>query len=547
MKLHSKKTYKSIEELIEAVSEEINKILRTNIYEISLSDKELNLLQEKKSELRIALRNCGIGDDSAKAFLKDIIKDILVEKMIITETNINEYIPFDSIEKLTSRDKFEILLYSYIKEHKKLAMENIIKDILKENSLEEDRGVYRSITSYTEKNRAEVTNVIAAKDIDNLYEKSSISLEYKDKLNILVQRIYAGYKGLGVVDDIRDQRIEGVSGGVSGGAGSYNSIWIFYKGKTIHLDFLSFESEKELERISLNIYRYGNPGQLSKAKGYIVNEMKDHSRVVVVRPPFAESFAFFVRKFDTIEQKNISELIKDKGCAIPIDIIKWLILGCRVCGITGSQGSGKTTLLMSLIGFIHPSYNLRIQELSFELNLRQVYPDRNILSFRETDYVSGQEGLDIQKKTDGSVNILGEVASGSVAAWMVQMSQTGSLFTLFTHHAKTTDNLIKYMRNSLLTCNIFQNERVALEQVTEAINFDIHLEKDINGHRYIERITEIIPTDNQMGYELRDIVKYVNGEYILNENLSLKSIIEMSRYFSDEMKEEFFEKYSIQI
>ena len=35
MKLHSKKTYKSIEELIEAVSEEINKILRTNIYEIS--------------------------------------------------------------------------------------------------------------------------------------------------------------------------------------------------------------------------------------------------------------------------------------------------------------------------------------------------------------------------------------------------------------------------------------------------------------------------------------------------------------------------------
>ena len=400
MKLHSKKTYKSIEELIEAVSEEINKILRTNIYEISLSDKELNLLQEKKSELRIALRNCGIGDDSAKAFLKDIIKDILVEKMIITETNINEYIPFDIIEKLTSRDKFEILLYSYIKEHKKLAMENIIKDILKENSLEEDRGVYRSITSYTEKNRAEVTNVIAAKDIDNLYEKSSISLEYKDKLDILVQRIYAGYKGLGVVDDIRDQRIEGVSGGVSGEAGSYNSIWIFYKGKTIHLDFLSFESEKELERISLNIYRYGNPGQLSKAKGYIVNEMKDHSRVVVVRPPFAESFAFFVRKFDTIEQKNISELIKDKGCAIPIDIIKWLILGCRVCGITGSQGSGKTTLLMSLIGFIHPSYNLRIQELSFELNLRQVYPDRNILSFRETDYVSGQEGLDGANVTD---------------------------------------------------------------------------------------------------------------------------------------------------
>lgn len=547
MKFHSKSTYSNIEELIEAVSEEINKILRTNIYEISLNEKELTQLKEKKSELRIALRNCGIGDDNAKSFLKDVIKDILVEKMIITKENINEYISFDNVSKMTARDKFEIILYVYAKEYKKLALENIISEIFNQNSLEDDKGVYRSISSYTKKSRDEDTNVISDDDIDNLYEKTYTPLDYEDKLNILVQRIYAGYKGLGVVDDIRDQKIEGVSGGVSGSSGSYNSIWIFFKGKTIHLNFLSFENEKELERISLNIYRYGNPGQLSKAKGYIVNEMKDHSRVVVVRPPFAESFAFFVRKFDTIEQKNISELIKDKGCAIPIDIIRWLILGCRVCGITGAQGSGKTTLLMSMIGFIHPSYNLRIQELSFELNLREVYPDRNILSFRETDYVSGQEGLDIQKKTDGSVNILGEVASGPVAAWMVQMSQTGSLFTLFTHHAKTTDNLIKYMRNSLLTCNIFQNEKVALEQVTEAINFDIHLEKDINGHRYIERITEIIPVDNEVGYELRDIVKYVNGEYILNDNLSIKSVVEMSRYFTDDMKEEFFEKYCIQI
>lgn len=547
MRFHNRVRYKNTEELIEGISEEINKILRANIYEISLNEKELVQLKEKKSELRTALRNCGIGDDAAKAFIKDIIKDLLVEKDMITEGNINEYIHYDDENKMTARDKFEIILYVYIKRYKKTAMEKIFNDIFKVNSIEEERGIYRSFAAYTDKINDKNVNVISKEHIEKLYKDTYIVLAFEDKLNILVQRIYAGYKGLGVIDDIRDQKIEGVSGGVSGSSGNYNSVWLFFKGRTFHLDFLSFENEKELERVSLNIYRYGNPGQLSKAKGYIVNEMKDHSRVVVVRPPFAESFAFFVRKFDTIEQKNISELIKGKGCAIPIDIIRWLILGCRVCGITGSQGSGKTTLLMSIIGFIHPAYNLRIQELSFELNLREVYPERNILSFRETDYVSGQEGLDIQKKTDGTVNILGEVASAPVAAWMVQMSQTGSLFTLFTHHAKTTDNLIKYMRNALLTSNIFQDERVALEQVTEAVNFDIHLEKDINGERYIERITEIIPTDDAAGYELRDIVKYINGEYVLNSNISIKSVIEMSKFFNDEMKEEFFEKYRIQV
>ena len=54
--------------------------------------------------------------------------------------------------------------------------------------------------------------------------------------------------------------------------------------------------------------------------------------------------------------------------------MKWLIQGERVIAVTGEQGSGKTTLLMSLIGYINPAYNLRIQEMSFELHLRKIYP-----------------------------------------------------------------------------------------------------------------------------------------------------------------------------
>ena len=37
-----------------------------------------------------------------------------------------------------------------------------------------------------------------------------------EKTDIIVQRIYQHYKGFSVVDEIRDQRIDGVSGGVSG-------------------------------------------------------------------------------------------------------------------------------------------------------------------------------------------------------------------------------------------------------------------------------------------------------------------------------------------
>ena len=65
MKFYKRKECKTIAELIEAVSEEINGILRANIYEISLKEEALKELKERKGELRSALRNCGIGDDSA--------------------------------------------------------------------------------------------------------------------------------------------------------------------------------------------------------------------------------------------------------------------------------------------------------------------------------------------------------------------------------------------------------------------------------------------------------------------------------------------------
>ena len=520
----------ALKELLLKLSEEINDILRANLYEIGLDEDEVSRLKNKKRDLREALQRCGIGDVNAKEYVKGTIRSILASKLLVNVMDYEKLISFSSAYKLSAREKFDILLFLYKKEYENLAMEKII----------EDTDVLRKMCTIGNEN-IEVLD----EDIDKLYDEKARSLSNSEKLDIITQRLYAHFRGLGVIDELRDMKIEGVSGGVSGGRDEYNSVWILFKGINIHLSFLSFDSEEELERVCMNIYRFGSPGQLSMSKGYIVNEMMDNSRVVVVRPPFAESFAFFVRKFDTVEMKKLEYLITDEGFEVVCDILKFIIKGCQVTGVTGAQGSGKTTLLMSLIDFIPKGYTLRIQEMAFELHLRDIYKDRNILTFRETDYISGQEGLDIQKKTDGSVNILGEVATSPVASWLIQMSQTGSLFTIFTHHAKTTDSLIKYMRNSLLSNNVFTNERVALEQVVEAIRFDVHLEKDIYGHRYVERISEIVTQREEPGYRINNIVEFRNGKYVKCGNFSNASIHDIRKHLNDAEKEEFDEKYNL--
>lgn len=566
----------SINVLVDNVKDTFNNILKTNLYEMNLSKEEFTKRMQNKSQLRISLKSCTYGDVNAKNYIKDFIRDILLKNFKIDDNNINKILNFDNPKELCSQDKFEILMYVYKKTHGYRGLERIIV----ENNLDAPKINEDGQPVYT----------ISAEEIQSIYNKEVKKLKrFEDKLDIVVQRIFQLYKGYGVVDEIRDMKIDGVSGGVSGIPStffqeaeaeiltalpaSYDSVWIFFKGKTIHLSFLSFGSEQELKRVCKNIYRYNNPGQLSESNGYKVNEMKDGSRVVVARPPFSESWVFFVRKFDSVDKAVPEDLIADENKELPINFIKWLITGCRITAITGSQGTGKTTLLMSIIRFINPTYTLRIQEMAFELHARKLYPTRNIVTFRETTTVSGQEGLDLQKKTDGTVNVLGEVATAPVASWMIQMAQVASLFTMFTHHAKTTNNLVLALRNALLQTGVFNNEKVAEKQVADVVNFDIHLSKDISGHRYIERITEIVPLSADIEYpadyksaknhedkmdkfmdtmaeyfvrvtdrkvfETRDIIIWQDGEYKVKEQLSESCYGEMLRHMTDKEKSEF--------
>jgi pilus assembly protein CpaF len=119
-----------------------------------------------------------------------------------------------------------------------------------------------------------------------------------------------------------------------------DSIWIFFQGKSIRLEFLSFGTESELKRVCQNIYKYNNPGQLSDTNGYKINEMKDGSRVVVVRPSMCETWAFFVRKFD-VQKATLEQIVRFEGKEETIELLRFLVKGARIIALTGEQGCRK--------------------------------------------------------------------------------------------------------------------------------------------------------------------------------------------------------------
>ena len=561
------KTY-TLDEMRDYIKKRLDEITKVNLYDIGLSEEELKRRKNKKYALKKALKGCTYGDVNDKRY----VKELLSKEYGVNEANISSAIPFDMPSLLTPQDKFDILIYVYKKEFGYEALTQLIKR-------------YNLATLKYLQGETKPSYVITSDEIEQIYERENIVLSFSDKLGVVVQRIYQHYKGYSSIDEIRDMNIDGVSGGVSGLPESFlsqvaqtdgdyldqvaehkvpracDSIWIFFQGKSIRLAFLSFGTESELKRVCQNIYKYNNPGQLSDTNGYKINEMKDGSRVVVVRPSMSETWAFFVRKFDvkraTVEQWTGEMPGSDKV----IDLLKFLVKGARITSITGEQGCGKTTLLMGMIENIYETMNLRITETAFELHLRKVYPTRNILSMRETDTISGQECLDVQKKTDGSANIIGEVATDPVASWMIQSAQVASKFTLFTHHAKTFPDLVTALRNSMLRAGVFKNEKTAEEQVVQVLNFDIHLQKDFRGRRYIERVTECIPivdkktydydynsektmngkvqkffenattyfskVTEQNLYRYQNVLEYVDGEYQITNKITDKNLAEM--------------------
>ena len=333
------------------IKKRLDEITKVNLYDIGLSEEELKRRKNKKYELKKALKGCTYGDVNDKKYVKELIYDLLSQEYGVDETNISKAIPFDVPSLLTAQDKFDILIYVFKKEFGYEALSELIKkynlDVLK----------------YVE-GEAKPSYVITEQEINDIYEKENITLSFSDKLSVVVQRIYQHYKGYSSIDEIRDMNIDGVSGGVSGLPESFlsqvaqtdgdylsqiaehkvpracDSIWIMFRGKSIRLAFLSFGTEAELKRVCQNIYKYNNPGQLSDTNGYKINEMKDGSRVVVVRPSMSETWAFFVRKFD-VKRAALEQIVHGPGKEEAIDLLKYLVKGARIISLTGEQGCRK--------------------------------------------------------------------------------------------------------------------------------------------------------------------------------------------------------------
>lgn len=555
-----KYTYKNV---LEYVENNITNMNQSTIDDLGRTQEEIASARNRKLLFKKQLNLCGLGDLSSKNFIKSWMKDLITQKFGVNQENINYIMNYDFPDNYT---KYCIILNHY----KKLYKYDGLKKLIKNNNLDKLKMIDNDLMY-----------AITNDDIDTIYERESyggFSLSFEDKLEILVQRIYEQTNGLSVIDELRDMHVDEINIGTSGvpvsfiskvsdmsvRAGiqlkfpfSYESVWIVFEGKNMLMKYLTFGSQRQLERVCRKLYRFNNTKQFTQGDGYIFNNMADFSRVSVYRPPFAESWAAFIRRFDV--DGDLYTLINGVNSDKVIKLIRYMIKAKETICFSGQQGAGKTTMLIAAIKELYADNTVRLWETYFETFLRFRLPNRNILTLRETSEISGEKALDSGKKTSGQVTVISEAADDESKTYIVKSALAASECVYWTDHSETADDVVQNHRNACLNTGAFRDELKAEEQVLSILKWDIHLVKEQDGFRHIDRITEFIRTDQEefikdagqdayydnsrMYYEKRTNVKkyksvniveydYINKRYMFPNKISddaLKRIIRKLR------------------
>ena len=116
------------QELVERVSEHVNRILRRNLYELKLDERQTFRLLRQKEELRRYLKEAGTGNLQVKEYLISFIQEFLLNGMKMDEEMIKHTFFFSEKGSRQAAVRFDILLFLYKEQYGSGAMEKLIEE-----------------------------------------------------------------------------------------------------------------------------------------------------------------------------------------------------------------------------------------------------------------------------------------------------------------------------------------------------------------------------------------------------------------------------------
>ena len=489
----------SFEKLVKIVLKDCTEIIKLD-RGLVYKDVEYEASRRNKERVAEALKKCVYGEENAKKVVMSTMRDIIAKHLPDLE-HCNNIIDFTNLAVLTPEQKFEIIIY----ELRKVDGKDVIKYLNSIYRFSDPREI-----DTCERPRREIDYQL----IDKIFEEQVPynELNYEQALDILSIFVYQVSKGFGKIETLRELNIDGLELGTIG-AIRYKmlnknpnyvierSCSIQLEAQWIHLSFIDFGSVDEIKRLVINISNVEGSEALTVKKPLKVVDSYNGSRITCIRPDVGATWGLFMRSFSAGIVRVPQWLDKPEvhNWELVDRLLYFLAQAEQNVAFTGQQNTGKTTLMKGYIDYFR-YVNIRVLEMSFELNLNEIYPDRNVFCTKPTEWATSTEVQDVLKKTDGYLSMVGEIAEDIVAANAMKFGLVASASTIFSHHGNDYQGLIDGLTGSLLSCGMYKDYNIAQQLVLDVVKHNVHL--NFHGKlRVVEYIEEIVKGDVIVPYQ----------------------------------------------
>jgi pilus assembly protein CpaF len=472
-----------------------------SIYEKNIDDTLHSKLNQENQEyiksIQKYIDEATNGDlrqrEILRGYLKTrLLKDILVYKeegreqrhvSTITLEEQQDYIdfilPFNDVDKLSARQKFEIILYKlkeinsngYDRSFKKL--KELYPCYIKSKDMGFENETKNEWYEYSEE------------DISNIYESLNITLSFDEKIDILTQYLYSEIYGLSAIDILAYSEVNEV--GIAN-SGDYVYCW---SGEKIHLSFINL-SETDTQIIQDRSISFDKKaGQLDASNCEVLCYRADNARVTTAMPPYSSARILCIRLFD-LSDAGFRDIVTSKKQQT---LITTLIKLKKKIALQGGLGTGKTTTMKTLLEIIDDMYHIGSIEDYFEQHNRLKYLNKRVVELQMTEDKSIAEAVMSLFRLSVDVTIVGETREGEALLAFIQLAQAIDGCSFFTSHVATPYDAVPRYKNMLIATGKYFTEQSAVMDIVNYINI-IFQHGIVDGKRCIPQIVEVVPLSN---------------------------------------------------
>ena len=291
------------------------------------------------------------------------------------------------------------------------------------------------------------------------------------------------------------------------------NIYIERQGKILRAKAV-FESDEHLMRI---IERIVAPlgRRIDESQPFVDARLADGSRVNAVIPPLSLiGPVLTIRKFFKIPL-TVDRLIElGTVTAESMELMKACVLARLNLVISGGTGTGKTTFLNILSGYIPGDERIITIENAAELQLRQ---EHVVTLESRPPNIEGRGEITIRDLVINCLRmrpdriVVGE-CRGPEAFDMLQAMNTGHEGSMTTIHSNNPREATGRLENMILMAGMDLPHRAIREQIAQALDMVIQLERLRDGSRRCTAITEVQGMEGDV-ITMSDIFKFELAGY----------------------------------